>query len=140
MSNNPGGVSARITSLREGAIIGMSKKFRTFDEFFLFYLRQHSKRSNRLLHALGTLLGLAIALAAFLFHHPWLALLWIPVGYGLAWIGHLVLEGNRPATWGYPWWSFLSDFRMLGLMFSGKLPQWLAQAEAGGKAAAGGHD
>ncbi len=107
----------------------MSTKFRTFDEFFLFYLRQHSSRANRLLHACGTLLGLALVIAALWLHHPWLALLWIPVGYGFAWTGHLLLEGNRPATWGHPWWSFIADFRMLALMVTGRIDEWMAQAE-----------
>lgn len=116
----------------------MSTEFRTYDEFFLFYLRQHSHRANRLLHALGTPLGLAIAMAALLLHHPWFALLWLPVGYGFAWVGHLLVEGNRPATWGHPWWSLISDFRMLGLMITGRLHVWMARAEAAaGRVSAG---
>lgn len=108
----------------------MNRQFRTYDDFFLFYLRQHSHRGNRMLHALGTALGLAIAIAALLLHHPWFALLWIPVGYACAWIGHMLIEGNRPATWGHPWWSFVSDFRMVGLMITGGLDRWMANAEA----------
>lgn len=108
----------------------MSATFRTYDDFFLFYLRQHSRRANRLLHLLGTTMALTMTVASILIHHPWLALLWIPLGYVCAWAGHLLLEGNRPATWGHPWWSFISDFRMIGLMVSGGLDVWLAQAEA----------
>ena len=108
----------------------MSQRFRSFDQFFLFYLRQHSRRANRLLHACGTMLGAAAAFAALLMRHPWFALLWLPIGYGFAWTGHLLLEGNRPATWGHPWWSLLSDFRMLGLMATGRLDGWLERAEA----------
>jgi hypothetical protein len=108
----------------------MNQPFRSFDEFFLFYLRQHSSRANRLLHACGTTLGVLIVVVALLTRHPWLALLWVPVGYGFAWTGHLLLEGNRPATWGHPWWSFLSDLRMLGLMLIGGLDSWLARAHA----------
>jgi hypothetical protein len=115
----------------------MGMQFRTYDDFFLFYLRQHSHRANRMLHALGTSLGLAIALAALLLRHPWFALLWLPVGYGFAWAGHLLVEGNRPATWGHPWWSLISDFRMLGLMVTGRLHAWMARAEAAAGASAG---
>jgi hypothetical protein len=105
----------------------MSKKFLTFDDFFVFYLRQHSCRANRWLHALGTAVGLVMTIAAL--HHPWLALLWIPVGYAFSWAGHLLVEGNRPATWGHPGWSLLCDFRMLGLMITGRLDGWMANAE-----------
>jgi hypothetical protein len=108
----------------------MKPQFQTYDEFFLFYLRQHSSPGNRALHALGTAAGLAIAIAALVLHHPWFALLWIPVGYAFAWIGHLAIEGNHPATWGHPWWSFISDFRMVALMLTGRLDRWMANAEA----------
>ena len=103
----------------------MAGHFQSYDDFFAFYVQQHSHPGNRLLHALGTTLGLAILIAAFALGHPWLALLWIPVAYGLAWTGHFLVEGNRPATFGHPWWSFLSDFRMLALMFAGRLQPWL---------------
>ena len=103
----------------------MPEKFHSYDDFFAFYVQQHSHPGNRLLHAIGTTLGLAILIAAFALGHPWLALLWIPVGYGLAWTGHFLIEGNRPATFGHPWWSFISDFRMLALMFAGRLEPWL---------------
>lgn len=96
--------------------------FSSYGEFFQFYLQQHQKPGNRLLHACGTLLGLAVFLAALVSHHYLWALLWIPIGYGFAWTGHFLIEGNKPATFGHPWWSFLSDFRMLALMVTGKLP------------------
>jgi hypothetical protein len=96
-------------------------KFRSYEEFFDFYLRQHSDPGNRRLHAIGTLLGMAVAIGAFVTHHPWYALLWIPLGYGCAWTGHFLLEKNTPATFGHPFWSFISDFRMLGLMLTGRL-------------------
>jgi hypothetical protein len=108
----------------------MRQQFRTFDQFFLFYLRQHSRRGNRMLHLLGTTVALVLTIATMVLRHPWLALLWIPLGYAFSWAGHLMVEGNRPATWGYPGWSLLSDFRMIGLMISGRLDHWLSDAEA----------
>lgn len=107
----------------------MDGRFSSFDDFFLFYLRQHRLPSNRLLHACGTTIGIVFVVAALALGHPWIALLWIPIGYGFAWTGHLLLEGNRPATWGHPWWSFVSDLRMLFLMLTGRLGPWLQRAE-----------
>ena len=107
----------------------MERQFATYDEFFLHYLRQHRDPQNRLLHACGTSLGLIIVAASFYLRHPWFALLFLPVGYSFAWFGHLVVERNKPATWGYPWWSFLSDFRMLWLMLTGRLNEWLSKAD-----------
>ena len=95
--------------------------FRSYEEFFSFYLEQHRRPGNRWMHAIGTALGLVVAVVAFVTHHPWYALLWIPLGYGFAWIGHFLLEKNTPATFGHPFWSFISDFRMLGLMLTGRL-------------------
>ena len=95
--------------------------FQTYDEFFKFYLTQHSDPRNRILHAIGTTLGVIVVVSAFLLGHPWYALLFLPIGYGFAWTGHFLLEKNRPATFGHPFWSFISDFRMLGLMLTGRL-------------------
>jgi hypothetical protein len=41
--------------------------------------------------------------------------------YAAAWIGHFRIEHNRPATFKYPVWSFLCDFRMWGQMARGRL-------------------
>ena len=98
-----------------------STRIESYEQFFDFYLQQHSDPRNRLLHAIGTTLGVAIVVWAFVSGHLWWALLFFPVGYGFAWTGHFVLEKNKPATFGYPFWSFISDFRMLGLMLTGRL-------------------
>ncbi|HUS19898.1 MAG TPA: DUF962 domain-containing protein [Terriglobales bacterium] len=103
----------------------MQRKFATYDEFFAFYVQQHRDPANRILHACGTLLGVSIMVGAFIAGHPWWALLWIPVAYGFAWTGHFLLEKNQPASFGHPLWSFISDFRMLSLMLTGRLQPWL---------------
>src|SRR5579864_8972415 len=97
------------------------RRFADYNEFFRFYLDQHRDPRNRVMHACGTTLGLLTAIVAFALGHPWWAFLWIPIAYGFAWTGHFLLEGNKPATFGHPFWSFISDFRMLALMVTGRL-------------------
>jgi hypothetical protein len=97
------------------------QQFSSYEEFFTFYLHEHSDARNRAMHAAGTLLGLCTLIVPFAIGHPWYALLWPLVAYGFAWTGHFLMEGNKPATFGHPLWSFISDFRMLGLMVTGRL-------------------
>ncbi len=42
----------------------------------------------------------------------WPALLVLVLGYGFAWIGHFGFEKNKPATFLYPTYSLLGDFKM----------------------------
>ncbi len=102
--------------------------FKTYDQFFAYYVRQHRHPGNRLLHALGTGLGISVVIAAFALGKWLYALLWIPLAYGCAWAGHFLLERNRPATFGHPLWSLVSDFRMLALMLTGRLEPWLKKS------------
>lgn len=41
-------------------------------------------------------------------------------GYGFAWIGHFFFEKNKPATFQYPVWSLLSDFKLYFEILLGK--------------------
>ena len=102
-----------------------AQRFATYDEFFAFYVHEHSQPANRLMHACGTGLGLLTIVVAFYLGKPVWALLWLPLAYGFAWTGHFFIEKNKPATFKYPFWSFISDFRMLALMLTGRLQPWL---------------
>jgi len=103
-------------------------QFASYNDFFAFYLRQHSKPGTRYLHFCGTVLSTAVLIAAIVSGHYWWILLWPVIGYGFAWVGHFGIEGNRPATFGHPFWSFISDFRMVYLMVTGQLGSYMAAA------------
>ena len=93
----------------------------TYADFYRSYLREHSHPVCRLLHVLGTSLVLATLAYALAARAYW-ALLFMPVcGYGFAWVGHYFFEKNRPTTFRYPIWSFISDFRMFFAFISGRL-------------------
>ncbi len=96
-------------------------KLTKYSEFWSYYLGEHRNPTNRLLHVLGCLSG--VGLLPILWMHFGFAGLVIAlgVGYSFAWVGHWVFEGNRPATWRYPLWSFVSEFRMVGLIVTGRL-------------------
>lgn len=98
------------------------KRFNSFAEFYPYYLGEHSNPACRRLHYVGSLLVLAL-LAYVLVTQQWLLLLALPViGYGFAWIGHLVFEKNKPATFKHPLYSFLGDWVMLKDGLTGRIP------------------
>ena len=97
-------------------------RYRTLAEFYPFYLREHSNRTCRRLHFVGTSLGLGFLVAALVTRNPWLVLAGLLQGYAFAWVGHYFFERNRPATFRYPWLSFLGDWRMWWQMLSGRIP------------------
>lgn len=96
------------------------EKIQSFEQFWPFYLSQHQSALNRYLHLAGLTLGLALLIYGAIYHP---LLLWLlPVcGYGFSWVGHFFIEKNRPATFQYPLWSFMCDFKMCYLMVTGGL-------------------
>ena len=96
-------------------------RIKTFREFYIFYLSEHSNKTCRLLHFMGTTLVFLFAILAVYLNKP---ILWIFVpiaGYGFAWVGHLIFEKNKPATFQYPLWSLASDFKMYFHILFGKI-------------------
>lgn len=96
------------------------KKFNSFTEFYPFYLSQHQNSVCRMLHYIGSILVLSM-LAYSLLNQQYLLLWTLPIiGYGFAWVGHFFFEHNKPATFIYPWYSFLGDWVMLFDFLQGK--------------------
>jgi len=99
----------------------MPKRFSTYKEFWPYYLGEHSNPVCRLLHYGGTTLALVILVVFLVTQSPAYIAASVLCGYGPAWIGHFFIEKNRPATFDYPFWSLISDFRMYLLWLSGNI-------------------
>lgn len=98
-----------------------SHDFETFNDFWPYYLSEHAHPTTRLMHVVGTALSLAfVILLTWSGDLRFLAAA-IVVGYGFAWVSHLFVERNRPATFRYPVWSLMGDFRMFALACTGRL-------------------
>lgn len=95
--------------------------YKTFADFYPFYLSEHSDRTCRRLHFVGSSLVLLVV-AYVIATANLLALLLVPlIGYGFAWVGHFFFEHNRPATFKYPFYSFIGDWVMYKEILSGKI-------------------
>ena len=93
----------------------------TYGEFWPHYLAAHRDPRTKALHFVGTGSGVGLLVLAAL-TRDWHFLIAAPlVGYACAWAGHLVFEHNKPETFGHPFWSLYSDFRMLALFLAGRL-------------------
>jgi hypothetical protein len=99
----------------------MAHRYATFADFYPFYLSEHANRTCRRLHFVGTSLGLAWFALALTLQNPWWLLAGLVSGYAFAWVGHYFFEHNRPATFTYPFYSFLGDWVMWKDMLAGRI-------------------
>ena len=87
-------------------------QFRSFREFYPYYLGEHANLACRRLHVIGST-GVLLVVAATVFTgNPWLLLLVPLIGYGFAWVGHFAFEKNKPATFRHPFYSLMGDWVM----------------------------
>jgi hypothetical protein len=106
----------------------MATRIATYAEFWPWYLSEHAMPLTRRLHALGTGIGLLLLLGAIVTGPWWLVLAALVAGYGFAWLSHMLVERNRPASFRHPLWSLISDFRMAWCMVTGTLDAELRKA------------
>ncbi|KZO96640.1 hypothetical protein CALVIDRAFT_537005 [Calocera viscosa TUFC12733] len=132
------------------AVSPQTTPFKSFRDFYPFYLGEHRNKVNRALHLVGTTgsiaLGVRLAASAVpyicgLLSYPQLvnrtrgwvinekdvwkwALLAVVNGYAFAWVGHFFVEKNRPATFKYPLYSLRGDFTMLWEVLTFQRKAW----------------
>ncbi|MBA3805898.1 MAG: DUF962 domain-containing protein [Acidobacteria bacterium] len=113
--------------------MAQEEEIKSFAEFWPHYVADHSLPATRALHLAGTTAALACT-AALIARRKWkyLPLALIP-GYGAAWVGHFFVEHNKPASFKYPLWSFIADYKMIALMLAGKMEAEVERAINQGK-------
>lgn len=107
----------------------MEKQYKTFKEFYPYYLSEHSDSTNRKLHFCGTaLLFFVLVFGIISGNYKWFIA--IPfLGYGFAWFGHFFIEKNKPATFTYPLFSLAADFLMFWHMLTGQLGKKIIESK-----------
>ncbi len=98
------------------------QRYKTFADFYPFYLDEHKNPVSRRLHFVGTSIALIILVTALVTQSWWLLAAALVQGYAFAWVGHFFFERNRPATFKYPGYSLMGDWRLWWEILSGKRP------------------
>ncbi|MCY2687464.1 Mpo1-like protein [Salinimicrobium sp. TH3] len=98
----------------------MAERITNYREFYRFYLTEHQNRTSRILHFKGTFLVFVLLFLAIFNGWGWEWIFLPLVGYGFDWLGHAFFERNKLATFKYPFWSLISDFKLFFETFFGK--------------------
>jgi hypothetical protein len=97
------------------------RDFKSFAEFYPFYLGEHSHRTCRRLHFVGSTLALVCLAMLLATGRPQYLLYGLLCGYGFAWIGHFVFEKNKPASFKRPLYSLMGDWVMYKDIWTGRI-------------------
>jgi hypothetical protein len=76
---------------------------------------------SRRLHVVGSSIGIYFFSKAIRKKQAKYVLYGLVAGYANAWVGHFVFEKNKPASFKQPFYSFISDWRMLSDVARGRL-------------------
>ena len=96
------------------------EEYKTFKDFYPYYLSEHDNKYTKLTHFIGTSIGIFFLIQFFLslnFIYIFFALL---SGYAFAWVVHFFIEKNKPATFKYPLYSYIGDHKMYLEILQGK--------------------
>jgi hypothetical protein len=97
------------------------KTFNSFKEFYPYYLNEHSNQTCRQLHFVGSTLVLVLMVLGFWTSKTGDFFMMPIAGYAFAWVGHFFFEQNKPATFKYPLYSLIGDWKMFFQMLNGKV-------------------
>jgi len=111
------------------------ERIQSFEEFWPYYVCEHSKKTTRTFHFVGTTAVMGLVAYAALRRKAWPLLVAPFAGYGPAWISHFFIEGNKPATFKYPLWSLKADFVMWSKIARGTMDAEVERVLAAKRAA-----
>jgi len=97
------------------------KEFNSFKQFYPYYLKEHTNDVCRRLHFFGSSLVIILLLAGLWTMNTWYFVMMPIAGYSFAWVGHFFFEHNKPATFTYPLYSFIGDWKMFAQILSGRI-------------------
>ena len=98
-----------------------ARQFKSFKEFYPFYLSEHKNPMCRFMHFVGATIMVLLIVATVMTRY--LGFLWlVPIaGYGFAWLGHFAFEHNRPATFKNPFYSAAGDWVMYAQLLTRRI-------------------
>lgn len=99
----------------------MTSPFKTFRDFYPYYLSEHANPTCRRLHFVGSGVVIVLVVIALATLNAWWLLAALVSGYAFAWVGHFFFEHNRPATFKHPFYSFLGDWVMFKDILAGRI-------------------
>ena len=98
----------------------MEKRYTNFKDFYPYYLSEHSHKTTKLLHFIGTSISLYFLFNFFRTFDFVYIILSLLSGYGFAWVSHFFIEKNKPATFKHPFYSVIGDHLMFIEIIMGK--------------------
>lgn len=91
----------------------MKKDYKSFGEFYLDgYVPAHSHPRTKLLHFVGLFAALVFGVKFLITLALDDLVIALALGYGFPIISHYLYENNAPATYGYPFYSFIANLVM----------------------------
>jgi hypothetical protein len=68
------------------------ERYTNFKDFYPYYLSEHSNKTTKLLHFIGTSIAIYLYIRFFMTFDLMYLLYSLLAGYGFAWIGHFFVE------------------------------------------------
>jgi hypothetical protein len=93
----------------------------SFEHFWRWYVRMHSRPATQLMHAAATLTAAALVALGIVWRRPLLIALAPLADYAIAQLAHRLFQRNRTQPWRHPRWHLRAELRMLRLVLTGRI-------------------